>query len=79
MGAQVDTTRVGVSLNAAVDIGGLTVASGGFEGSITSRNVSVRTHGYDSTSERLNINATIGLGGGTLQSSITSSDFQYSV
>ncbi|MCJ7425476.1 hypothetical protein MUP01_14610 [Candidatus Bathyarchaeota archaeon] len=79
MGAQVDTTRVGVSLNAAVDIGGLTVTSGGFEGSITSRNVSVRTHGYDSTSERLDVNATIGLGGGALQSSITSSNFQYSV
>jgi len=71
----VDTDNIGVSLNSTVDIGGLTVTHSDFHGSVSARDCSVRTTGYDSASKKLDVKATVGLGGGTLQKSVAFQSF----
>jgi hypothetical protein len=71
----VNTGNIGVSLNSTVDIGGLTVTHSDFQGSISARDCSVKTTGYDSASKKLDIKAAIGLGGGTLQKSTAFQSF----
>ena len=63
----VDTGQVGVSLDATVDMGGLTVNHGDFEGRVSWTSCSVKTVEYSSATNKLDVKATIGLGWGTLQ------------
>lgn len=69
MDVDVNTSAVGVSLDATVDIGGLTVNHEDFEGQVSERSCSVETEGYTHAVHKLDIKATIGIGGGTLQKS----------
>lgn len=70
MGVDVDTSEVGVGLDATVDIGGLTVNHEDFEGEVSERSCSVKTIGYPSATHKLDVKASVGLGGGTLQKSV---------
>jgi len=70
MGVDVDTTEVGVSFDATVDMGALTVNHEDFEGQVSERSCSVKTVGHLSATHKLDVNATIGLGGVTLQKSL---------
>ncbi|HEY4674931.1 MAG TPA: hypothetical protein VIH48_02625 [Candidatus Bathyarchaeia archaeon] len=67
MTADVNTSQIGVSLNATVDIGGIAVNHADFTGQVSTRSCSVKTVGYASAANKLDINATIGLGGAALQ------------
>jgi hypothetical protein len=67
MTTQVNTSQVGVSLNATTDIGGVSVNHADFQGQVSTRSCSVKTSGYTSAASKLDINATIGLGGVSLQ------------
>jgi hypothetical protein len=66
----IDTARVGVSYEAEVDTGGLTVDQTYFEGPVSSTHCSVRTHGYASAAKKLDVKANIGAGGGSIQQSM---------
>lgn len=70
MAVGVNTEEVGVSLNATTDIGGLNINHEGFEGEIAKSTCSVRTTGYPSATHKLDVEFTVGLGGGTLQKSL---------
>ncbi|MBS7633385.1 hypothetical protein KEJ15_07215 [Candidatus Bathyarchaeota archaeon] len=67
MSANVDTKKVGVRLNSTVDIGSLTIAHNSFTGSATKTQCHVETTDYTNATSHLNVNAVVGLGGGTLQ------------
>jgi hypothetical protein len=67
MTAEANTSQVGVSLNATVDMGGVAVNHADFHGQVSTRSCSVKTSGFASAANKLDINATIGLGGVTLQ------------
>jgi hypothetical protein len=67
MTANVNTSQIGVSLNATVDMGGVAVNHADFTGQVSTRNCTVKTVGYASAQNKLDINATIGLGGAALQ------------
>ncbi len=66
----INTARVGVSYEAEVDTGGLTVDQTYFEGPVSSTHCSVRTHGYASAAKKLDVKANIGAGGGSIQQSM---------
>ena len=70
MSVDVDTSGVGVSLGSTVDMGGLTVNHADFVGQVSERSCSVKTVGYASATHKLDVKATVGLGGVTLQKSI---------
>ena len=70
MSVDVDTSGVGVSLDSTVDMGGLTVNHADFVGQKSERSCSVKTVGYASATHKLDVKATVGLGGVTLQKSI---------
>jgi hypothetical protein len=72
MGINVDRSQVGVSVDATVDTGGLSVNLPDFVGPVSSTSCSVKTVGYSGAAERLDIKASVGLGGGTLQQGIQS-------
>ena len=72
MGVDVNTGQVGVSLDATVDIGGITVNQTGFTGSVSSKQCSVKTDGYNSATNKLDVEADVGLGGVTLQGTVQS-------
>jgi hypothetical protein len=63
----VNTGNIGVSLNSTVDIGGLAVTHSDFHGSVSARDCSVKTTGYESAPKKVDIKVAVGLGGGTLQ------------
>jgi hypothetical protein len=69
MGIDVNVGNIGVSLNSTVDVGGLTITHPDFSGTSSTTACSVSTTGYESASKKLDIVATVGLGGGTLQKS----------
>lgn len=69
MNADVNKSNVGVSLDATVEIGGLTVNHPDFKGQISERSCSVKTEGYATAKHKLDVKATVGLGGVTLQKS----------
>ena len=66
----IDTTQVGVSFEAEVDTGGLTVDQVYFEGPVSGTHCSVKTHGYASAARKLDVKANIGAGGGSIQQSM---------
>jgi len=70
MGVQVDTAQIGVSLESTVDIGGNSVNHEGFIGSVSATHCSVKTLGYNSAANKIDVNANVGLGGVTLQQAI---------
>jgi len=70
IGVDVNTSEVGVSFDATVDIGGLTVNHDEFEGQVSERSCSVKTVGYAGSAHKLDVKATMGLGGVTLQKSL---------
>lgn len=70
MSVDVNTSEIGVGLDAAVDVGGLTVNHEDFQGQLSQRMCSLKTVGYDGATNKLDVKATIGLGGGTLQKSL---------
>ncbi|MDH7563471.1 MAG: hypothetical protein QHH24_01105 [Candidatus Bathyarchaeota archaeon] len=67
MSVDVDTEKIGVRLNSTVDIGSLTIAHSSFTGSATKTQCYVETTDYTHATNHLNINAVVGLGGGTIQ------------
>lgn len=69
MNVDVNRSNVGVSLDATVDIGGLTVNHPDFEGQTSGKSCSVKTKGYATATHKLDVKATVGLGGVTLQKS----------
>jgi hypothetical protein len=71
-GVQVDTVQIGVSMDAAVDIGGLNINDVDFGGDVTTTQCYVKTNGYSVAAEKLDITANVGLGGITLQRSLLS-------
>jgi hypothetical protein len=71
-GVQINAAQVGVSLNATVDIGGLNINHGDFVGDIEATYCSVKTDGYYGATNRLDINANVGLGGVALQRTLLS-------
>lgn len=72
MGVDVNTGLVGVSFDATVDVGTLTVDQTGFIGSVSSTHCSVHTGGYSDAINKLEVKANVGLGGITLQRTIQS-------
>jgi hypothetical protein len=72
MGVDVNTSLVGVSFDATVDVGTLTVDQTGFIGSVSSTHCSVHTGGYSDAINKLEVKANVGLGGITLQRTIQS-------
>jgi hypothetical protein len=70
LGVNVDTGLIGVSLDATVDIGGVSVNHSDFTGSVSSTHCSVKTMGYGSAVNKLDIKAIVGLGGVTLQQNV---------
>jgi hypothetical protein len=67
--AAVNTAHVGMSIEADVDTGGLTVDQTYFEGTVSNTHCSVKTHDYASANTKLDVRASIGAGGGIIQPS----------
>ncbi len=70
MSVDVNTNEVGVSLDATVDLGALTVNHADFKGQVSETSCSVKTINYATATHKLDVKATMGLGGLTLQKSI---------
>jgi hypothetical protein len=66
MGVNVDPGKVGVSLAATVDIGGININNPSFTGQVSSTHATVQTQGYNTATNKLDVQADIGLGGVTL-------------
>ncbi len=77
LAVQVDTTKVGASLEADVDTGGITVNHNDFQGQGSTTYYSGRTTGYADATNKLDIQATIGAGGLTLQRQSLTSGFPW--
>lgn len=77
MSVNVNTSNVGVSLDLTVDIGGLAITNSDFNGTNSTRRCSAKSKGYDTASNKFNITATVGLGGGTLRKSLPYSSFLF--
>jgi hypothetical protein len=77
LAVQVDTTKVGASLEADVDTGGITVNHSDFQGQGSTTHYSGRTTGYAEATNKLDIQATIGAGGLTLQRQSLTSGFPW--
>ncbi len=77
MGDNIDKAQVGVSFEAQVDMGGISINDSDFVGQVTSTSCSVKTSGYSAAPHALNVNAQVGLGGISLTKGAQTS-FQFS-
>ncbi len=77
LAAQLDTIKVGASLEAEVDTGGITVNHDAFQDQESTMHYSGKTIGYADTTNKLDIEATIGAGGITLQRQSLTSGFPW--
>lgn len=77
LAVQVDTAKVGASLEADVDTGSITVNHSDFQGQASTTHYSGKTTGYADATNKLDIQAAIGAGGLTLQRQSLTSGFPW--